>query len=303
MSTEVRWRRGSAAQNDAFIGAAAEITVDTTAKDLRIHDGSTPGGHALLGRANERLPVGWLYGMTLSNSATSATNTINISAGSTRDELNSVDIRLVTGISKSVGALWSSSGTGGLDTGTVTANSWYHVFAIRNGTSGAVSVLLSKSLTNPTMPVGWAAKRRIGSFLTDGASAIRQFRQAGDSFQFVTPPELVASASLASQSRQLKTVAAPLGLKIQTEIMFLVIGSSAGSFSARDGDLPLGPGSGSDTQVFYRQGGGAPTGAHAFVVWLTTDVQSRIAVYDETGITTLRLFTRGYMDRRGRDDA
>ena len=44
MSTQVQYRRGTGAQNDAFTGALAEITVDTTAWTLRIHDGTTAGG-------------------------------------------------------------------------------------------------------------------------------------------------------------------------------------------------------------------------------------------------------------------
>jgi hypothetical protein len=44
MSTQVQYRRGSASQNDAFTGALAEITVDTTNKTIRVHDGSTAGG-------------------------------------------------------------------------------------------------------------------------------------------------------------------------------------------------------------------------------------------------------------------
>lgn len=44
MSTQVQYRRGSATQNNAFTGALAEITVDTTNWTLRVHDGSTPGG-------------------------------------------------------------------------------------------------------------------------------------------------------------------------------------------------------------------------------------------------------------------
>lgn len=44
MSTQVQYRRGTAAQNDAFTGALAEITVDTTNSTLRIHNGVTPGG-------------------------------------------------------------------------------------------------------------------------------------------------------------------------------------------------------------------------------------------------------------------
>jgi hypothetical protein len=44
MSTQISYRKGTAAQNDAFTGALAEITVDTTNKTLRVHDGATQGG-------------------------------------------------------------------------------------------------------------------------------------------------------------------------------------------------------------------------------------------------------------------
>jgi hypothetical protein len=43
--TQIQYRRGSQAQNDAFTGALGEITVDTTNKTIRIHDGSTVGGN------------------------------------------------------------------------------------------------------------------------------------------------------------------------------------------------------------------------------------------------------------------
>ena len=44
MGTEVRWRRGTAEEHETFTGANGEITVDTTNKALRVHDGETPGG-------------------------------------------------------------------------------------------------------------------------------------------------------------------------------------------------------------------------------------------------------------------
>jgi len=44
MATQVQFRRGSSAENDAFTGALGEVTVDTTNDSLRIHDGSTAGG-------------------------------------------------------------------------------------------------------------------------------------------------------------------------------------------------------------------------------------------------------------------
>jgi hypothetical protein len=44
MTTQVQRRRGTGAQNDAFIGALGEITIDTTNNTIRVHDGSTVGG-------------------------------------------------------------------------------------------------------------------------------------------------------------------------------------------------------------------------------------------------------------------
>ena len=47
MTRILQIRRGTAAQNDNFTGLAGEITMDTTNKTVRIHDGTTLGGFAL----------------------------------------------------------------------------------------------------------------------------------------------------------------------------------------------------------------------------------------------------------------
>ena len=46
MANQVQFRRGTTTQNNAFTGAAGEITYDTDAKTLRLHDGTTAGGGA-----------------------------------------------------------------------------------------------------------------------------------------------------------------------------------------------------------------------------------------------------------------
>lgn len=43
-ATQVKRRRGTTAQNDAFTGAEGEIVVDTQKHTLRVHDGATQGG-------------------------------------------------------------------------------------------------------------------------------------------------------------------------------------------------------------------------------------------------------------------
>ena len=59
---------------------------------------------------------------------------------------------------------------GGLDTGTIAPNTWYHVYQITNGT--VTAVLASISPTNPTLPAGFAKFIRLGAMQTDGSSAL-----------------------------------------------------------------------------------------------------------------------------------
>ncbi len=47
MSTRIQRRRGTALEHATFTGALAELTVDTTNNTVRVHDGTTPGGHRL----------------------------------------------------------------------------------------------------------------------------------------------------------------------------------------------------------------------------------------------------------------
>ena len=53
MPTTVQFRRGTTAQNDAFTGAAGEITFDTDLKNIRVHDGSTAGGYTIPNNEDE----------------------------------------------------------------------------------------------------------------------------------------------------------------------------------------------------------------------------------------------------------
>lgn len=47
MAIEIKFRRGTATQHNSFTGANGEITVDTTNKTIRVHDGTTVGGTRL----------------------------------------------------------------------------------------------------------------------------------------------------------------------------------------------------------------------------------------------------------------
>lgn len=49
MPKQVRLRRGTTVQHGTFVGAEAELTVDTTKKCLVLHDGVSPGGKPVTG--------------------------------------------------------------------------------------------------------------------------------------------------------------------------------------------------------------------------------------------------------------
>lgn len=48
MSTQVQFRRGTTLEHSTFIGAVAEVTVDTVKQTCVVHDAIQPGGFPLL---------------------------------------------------------------------------------------------------------------------------------------------------------------------------------------------------------------------------------------------------------------
>lgn len=55
---QVQFRRGTSLQNEEFVGAEGEITVDTDNFNARLHDGITPGGRAFLMDGDAAAPGG-----------------------------------------------------------------------------------------------------------------------------------------------------------------------------------------------------------------------------------------------------
>jgi hypothetical protein len=77
----------------------------------------------------------------------------------------------------------TTSGAGGLDTGSEAADTWYNVWIIYNGST--VSSLLSTSATSPTMPVGYTYKARVGAIRNNGSSNLYRSLQYGNEAVYV----------------------------------------------------------------------------------------------------------------------
>lgn len=123
--------------------------------------------------------LGMLYvnGLEITNNGTSPDEIINIAAGQCRDSTNVFDMVL----SSSVAVSNLLSGVGGLDTGTVAASKVYAVYLISDPISGiATAGILSLSQSQPLMPFGYSAFRKIGYAVTDATSDFLLMKISGN---------------------------------------------------------------------------------------------------------------------------
>lgn len=167
---------GAASVAAATTSAAGIVELATNAETLAGTDTSRAVTPSTL-----YFPTGHLYGLTLSNNVSDATNDIDIAAGTARDGSDTVNMILASALTKRLDAAWAvGTGNGGLDTGSI-ANTTYHVWLIKRSDTGVVDALFSTSASAPTMPTNYDYKRRIGSIVRSGA-AIKAFKQLGDMF-------------------------------------------------------------------------------------------------------------------------
>lgn len=135
----------------------------------------------------------YINGLYLSNDATTPNTLLDVSSGACRDSTNTNDIV----VSSAVVINTAVNGALGLDTGTIAASTMYYVYAIGSSTNQIGngqpfsaypgSALISLSITQPTLPVGYDMFRRIGTIVTDGAVHILPFTQIGRRMMYQTP--------------------------------------------------------------------------------------------------------------------
>lgn len=163
---------------------------------------------------------GYLAGCGLSTAGSSAT--ISAAAGVAMDSANAYLMQL-SAISKTTSAWSVGSAAGGLDTGTIANNTWYHVYVIRRPDTGVVDLILSTSASAPTLPANYTQYRRIGSAKTNGSAQWRKFYQDGDRFSWDDPEQggdftsLYTGAGTTAQTMTLGYV--PLGLRVEARVL------------------------------------------------------------------------------------
>lgn len=136
------------------------------------------------------LPKGYFAGFQLGNNSAAPTNTLDVSGGSARNLMNTLDITLAStlrGVMQTSGTWAAGDNQNKLDTGVRTANTNYHIFAIRKTSDGTGDILFSLSATAPTMPTGYAGFIRISTMRVESGGNFRLFFNWGNFFNWLTP--------------------------------------------------------------------------------------------------------------------
>jgi hypothetical protein len=243
---------------------------------------------------------GQLYGLGTSNNASDATNDIDIAAGGCMDSTGAEWIQIAA-TTKQLDVQWAADNgatpSGMLDSGAV-ANNTYHLYAIKNPTTGATGVLASLSVSAPTLPASYTLFRRIFSIVRTGG-AIKPYKQNGDNVRWVTP---VAdySGTPGVTTRVARTITVPTGLIVFPHLLTSLTSGAGGTASLLtsldETDTAIVQG------LLHSQVPGAATNGPATTVDnLHTSTSAQIGTKINQTDAVLYVSTFGYTDRRGQD--
>jgi hypothetical protein len=140
---------------------------------------------------------------------------------------------IASALTKQIDATWvAGDNAGGLDTGTVAADTTYHMFAIWNPTTETADFLFSASYSSPTLPSGYTKKDWVMAVTTDGSSNIRAFKQDGRTIQV----GLVAynSTTVPASYTDLTFSDIPTDIRVEVELDFYISDNANNAIDVRD---------------------------------------------------------------------
>lgn len=248
-----------------------------------------------------RFPAGHLFGLTLSNNATDATNDIDIAAGSTIDGTSVENMVLGSALTKRLDATWAvGTGNGGLDTGSI-ANATYHIWLIKRSDTGVVDALFSTSASSPTMPTNYDYKRRIGSIIRSGG-AIVAFVQRGDTF--IRDVVSVQNNTSPGTSAVTITLVVPTGIVVDA---LITVSLESGANNALTHVLVTSldqtdttPSSSAYDLRLRDDNASTTSGGSGSDMIRKTNTSGQVRFRQDTATTDVYIATRGWMDTRGR---
>lgn len=245
--------------------------------------------------------AGHLFGFTLSNDAGDVTNDIGIAVGSASDDAVTPGnmIILASALIKRLDATWAVGTNQGMRaSGAAIADTTYHIFAIRRPDTGVVDVAADTSATGANLAantnVAYTQKRRIGSIIR-ASGAIRQFRQTGDTFSWVTVA--VDRSSTAAFASALLTLTIPAGIVVAPLLYNAVAVSAASTCRTTLGSAAVGAATGDLLSAGASSTVSSQNTPH---FWSNTSSQIYYSAVITGTVTANNLVNYGYIDTRGR---
>ena len=281
---------GELAFTDTDADASATGYLRRTNQHLEWHDAT--GSWPL-----QPLVGGAIFGLTISNNGTDATNDIDVAVGQAVDDTEVEVLRLTSALTKRLDAAWAvGTNAGMLDTGVI-ANDAYHIFLIKREDTGVTDILASASLS-PTMPTSYTLKRRIGSILRESAALVA-FTQDGDYFR-----RSVAILDIDVSGTQSAAVSRTLSVPTEVSVHALFNARfvpSAANFVYYFSDLDS---TDAAPSISVAPLGDQAADAIADHGWHCVRTSTSAAIRSRTndsGSHTLRIATWGWWDPRGRN--
>lgn len=225
-------------------GASTINVAGLGVKNIKLADGSDPDAGDISGRTQCVYDSGndWfelilpstdvteflsIAGLEISNAADSD-HDITIDAGAAVSKTKSGILSLPSSITKQIDVAWvAGDNAGGLFSGTVAADTTYHVFIIEKDSDGSIDAGFDTSLTASNIPSGYTNYRRVGSVFTNSSSNIVNFTQSGDYFEIKEFSRDV-NDSTGGTAGVLAALPVPTGLStIKANILFELIGNNS----------------------------------------------------------------------------
>lgn len=151
---------------------------------------------------------------TISNAVGDVDNDITISSGCVLADNGKTFLYSDNVITKQLDATWvSGTGLGGrFASVSLSSNTTYHLFIIRQDTTGIIDAGFDTSINATNRPSGWTHYARIGSIITTSGSTITQFFQYGRYFGWKVPHNLTFPAF--GTTANAANILVPNGIKV-----------------------------------------------------------------------------------------
>jgi hypothetical protein len=303
-SRTVRFTGSLTLTNGASLVLPGSQNIQTTPGDFAVFRGYASSVVRLVSYSRALVPsftppAGVIFGLTMSTAGSSATMTV--AAGTAMDSTGVIAMKLLASTGKTTSAWAVGTGNGGLDTGSIANNTWYHFYQIMRPDTGVVDVVFSTNATSPTLPTNYTFYRRIGSGRTNGSAQWTSFTQDGDYFEWASPT-LDVNAAAPGASAVTRTLTTPLGVSVRAAVNIYLDGTTSGDavYLSDLATTDLAP-SITASPLAQANVNAALNGFGNAIVRTNTSSQIRSRCQVGGGSNVLRLATTAWYDRRGQD--